>query len=328
MNALFEISSLSCAYEPKKQVLFIDQLQIKKGELVFLLGASGSGKSTLLETLGLMNNTIDSGTIKFMPSGNGGPIDYASLWQENDDQHLSEIRKGYFGFIFQNTNLMEHFSAYENVCLPMLIKDQQAQLTVGLETAQPIMEKVGLTQKEVDVQKLVYQLSGGQRQRLAFVRALHAGFRVLLCDEPTGNLDEENSNELLNVLRANLDEEDSSIIVSHDIDLALNHADRIVVITKDPLRGYGEVLPENIFEQRQWADLKGDERYRFREMIRNLYQEDVTSSSTVEVEVVTPADSSGTDLGYKQIFAQKEIKAFAGERKLNFIKLLLILFLT
>ena len=250
MDAIFSIRNLSCSYSRKieEQVLRIENLDIPKGKIIFLLGASGSGKSTLLETLGLMNNTIAQGDIDFNTSDK---ISLPALWATNDQSQLSEVRKKHFSFIFQNTNLMENFTAYENVCLSRMIKEDSTQEAV-LDSAKALMNKVKLPENEVGLSSLAVNLSGGQRQRVAFVRALNAGFTVLFGDEPTGNLDEANANELFEVIRGSISENLTAIIVSHDINLAVKHADQIVVITKNTEKGYGESLPQNIFYNRSY----------------------------------------------------------------------------
>ena len=121
MDSIFSISDLICSYTGNDKALEIKELEIPKGKLTFLLGSSGSGKSTLLETLGMMNNTIASGKINL--NFQNEAIDLYTLWKENNESKISEIRKRHLSFIFQNTNLMENFTAYENISLSRMIKE-------------------------------------------------------------------------------------------------------------------------------------------------------------------------------------------------------------
>lgn len=322
MNAIFSIQNLSCSYslKPEEEVLHIQNLEIPKGKLIFLLGASGSGKSTLLETLGLMNNTIAGGSIDFHP---GETISLQKLWQENDQSALAEVRKKHFSFIFQNTNLMENFTAYENVCLSRMIKENVTQEEV-LEGAKTLMRKVKLPENEVGLTSLAVNLSGGQRQRVAFVRALNAGFTVLFGDEPTGNLDEANANELFEVIKSSLNESLTAIIVSHDINLAVKHADQIVVITKNTEKGFGEVLPQNILYRPDFAQLNEADTAALKQKIRNLY------TSNADKNLGSPVESDTLELKntYQKLFYKKERKALMGKSKVNFFILSSILFFT
>ena len=193
-------------------------------------------------------------------------------------EDIATLRKQHFSFNFQYTNLMENFSAYENVCLSRMIQDQ-VPLHLAAQEVKPLMDEVRLPKKEVTPETLAVNLSGGQRQRLAFVRALNTHFSVIFGDEPTGNLDEKNANDLMDILRENISEKQAAIIVSHDIDLAIEHADRIVVITKDPKKGYGEIHPQNIFERHKWKNYSQDELGEFRQTLQSFYDLDTEDSS-------------------------------------------------
>lgn len=134
------------------------------------------------------------------------------------------------------------------------------------------MEQVGL--KEVKRDAHVAELSGGQRQRLAFVRAITPEFSVLFGDEPTGNLDENNSVELMKVVQKALYEKNrTSIIVSHNIELSLAFADQIIMMVKDD--EYGEILEKNVFRstttegKRKWIDYKGNEIPDIKELLHD-----------------------------------------------------------
>ncbi len=322
MSNVFEIRKLDCSYTGNvaDKVLHINYLDIQAGKITFLLGASGTGKSTLLETIGLMNNTIASGEVNFV---NGKErIAFHELW--NTPLKLSEVRKKHLSFIFQNTNLMENFTAYENISLSRMIKESKAEIDV-LPGAKELMKKVNLPESEVNETTLAVNLSGGQRQRIAFVRALNTEAHVLLGDEPTGNLDEANANELMKLIRSNLSSDLSAIIVSHDINLALAHADNIILITKDKAQGCGQVQPENIFQREQWQALNQTEFYEFRQKIKSLYQTNVDSQTnrTNEVDV-----KKSYFKNYFRLFLNKESKAIAGKSLSNLLVLCGILYFT
>lgn len=315
MNTIYQIRELACAYNKGKTVLRIPHLDIPQGELVFLLGVSGSGKSTLLETLALMNNTLASGEVHF--SSNNNSFKFSELWQKNDAEAIAQVRKKHFSFIFQDTNLMENFTAYENICLAQMIK-QDVRQEEAMTGAKQLANQVGLSSGELNADTLAVNLSGGQRQRLAFVRAINNDFSVIFGDEPTGNLDEANANELLRILKQNLKGTSSAVVVSHDIDLAVQHADRIVVITKSP-KGYGEILPENIFPAQSWRDTPD----AFRQQLADLYQAPAAPPGTQQA-----ASDTSTNPTYTSLFFKKEGKALTGKRRINFWILTTMLTLT
>jgi ABC-type lipoprotein export system ATPase subunit len=236
---LFILKNVICAYIKGRPVLSIPLLEIPRGKLIAVIGKSGSGKSTLLETLGLMNNTLVEGEISFQPSDDMR-FNIAELW--SNTTQLAEIRNKYLSFIFQDTNLMSNFTAVENACIPQLI--QGIPIDVAKEHVKETMTRLGIGNLDQDIK--VFQLSGGQKQRIAFVRAITAEFFLLFGDEPTGNLDKKNAHELMLVIKQYIHEHKrSSIIVSHDINLSVEFADLIMIITKDGETG--EILPENIF---------------------------------------------------------------------------------
>ncbi|HRH49198.1 MAG TPA: ATP-binding cassette domain-containing protein [Panacibacter sp.] len=324
-ETLFSINNLSCAYSNSKEdkVLQIDKLDIPRGKLVFLLGASGCGKSTLLETLGLMNNTITSGSINFFPDQGSPSVDLARLWDPEKYNILTEVRKKYYSFIFQNTNLMENFTAYENVCLSGMIKENISQ-EVTLGKAKELMEKIKLPDSEVDLETLAVNLSGGQRQRLAFVRALNNNATVLFGDEPTGNLDEANANELFEIIKSNLHDGISAIVVSHDINLAVKYADEIIVITKDADKNFGEIKDANIFFRESWENAPQNEIELLKDQLRSFYHVANEHKATSE-KLKGTVDTRVT---YLKLFLQKEGKVLFGKKLVNFWILALILFFT
>ncbi len=245
MQNVFEISDLVCKYANNNQpVLRVGSLNICKGELTVIIGMSGAGKSTFLETLGLMNNTLENGSsVRFYNNDNS--YSYDKLWREKSEAIFSDIRRKHFSFIFQDTNLMPNFTVYDNICITQML--QGCSREAAISNAETMMETIGLGY--ISKTKKAYELSGGERQRVAFVRAIVPEFSVLFGDEPTGNLDEHNSSELMQVIRGSIDDSNrAAIIVSHNIDLALDFADKIVLITKS--KGIGHIRKDNVFQRK------------------------------------------------------------------------------
>jgi len=212
-------------------VLEIEHLYLKRGQKIFIVGESGIGKSTVLETLGMMNNTIVSNpqTRFIFHESDGRDVNLITLWQDSD-YRLSKFRLKNYSFIFQSTNLMRNFTAYENVAYTRMLQGYGQKET--FDKARLMLFDLGM--KYVDEQCLTQELSGGQQQRLAFARAILPDFTVLFGDEPTGNLDAENAERVMRVLVRKLDEQQgaSAVIVSHDMHLATSFADVIVKIKK------------------------------------------------------------------------------------------------
>lgn len=239
MDKLFEISDLRCSYDRNYQegvskvVLEIKNLVIPRGKKVFIVGESGIGKSTILEVLGLMNNTIvpQKDTKFIFHEGNDSSVDLMELWAKDDDDELSEFRLRHFNFIFQSTNLMRNFTAYENIALTRML--QGYTKAEAFEKAAKVLEDLGLGHITED--RMAQELSGGQQQRLAFARAILPDFTVLFGDEPTGNLDSDNAVKAMELLSAKLNElsGSSAIIVSHDMHLSATFADMIIKIRKE-----------------------------------------------------------------------------------------------
>jgi putative ABC transport system ATP-binding protein len=255
MANYFEIKNLKCSYECKaihpKVVLQTDELRIPKGEVVFIAGKSGCGKSTILETLGLMNNTILSAEkFRIFPE-DGKEIDVTEVWQQKNSV-LSNIRKKYFSFIFQQTNLMQNFTIRENAIIPQLIKS-------GDKKYNNTLLQVGLQQILNENKQNIGELSGGQQQRLAFVRAFMPNYNLIFGDEPTGNLDPENADNLLKIVADEIHKSagKTAIIVSHSPELSEKYADRIIKIYKQESQHgdtFGKIDSDSIFVKRngQW----------------------------------------------------------------------------
>ena len=238
MEKLFEIKNLKCSYDKpfkeglSKVVLHINDMVFPKGKKIFIVGESGIGKSTILEVLGLMNNTIvPCADSKFVFYGDDQtPIDLIEMWRRNKDKELSDFRKKHFNFIFQSTNLMRNFTAYENISITRMLQGFSQE--ESFDRASKVLEDLGLPHISKD--RMAQELSGGQQQRLAFTRAIIPEFTVLFGDEPTGNLDGENAAKAMELLSNKLEEYNgsSAIIVSHDMHLAVTFGDVIIKISK------------------------------------------------------------------------------------------------
>lgn len=317
------IQNLRCRYPGSDaDVLRINELIISKGKLVFVLGSSGVGKSTFLETVGLMNQTATEGKVNLYPAdSNSKPINLIDLWKAQPEK-LDAVRKQHLSFIFQQTNLMENFTAYENLCLSKMIKED-VDLNAGIESSKPLLNKLGMGDSVMDVNRMPNLLSGGQRQRLAFIRALNNSAKLILCDEPTGNLDEHNASVVMSLLKDSCKEGKTTIVVSHDINLALNFADEIILVTKS-VNGYGEVLLENIFSREAWEE-NPKVREDLRAKIKSSFVDDSSSNSN---SVETTTKPLHLNAEYKDLFLKKEFKAIVGLKKVNLLILSIILAFT
>jgi lipoprotein-releasing system ATP-binding protein len=193
-------------------------VDVERGEMIAVMGASGSGKSTLLHLLGLLD-APDVGEVSL----DGKRID--NLAESQRDQH----RNGTFGFIFQFYHLLPELTALENVLMPQLISHgfwsyRRERARLKREGAE-LLERVGLGHR---LTHLPSELSGGEMQRAAIARALSGRPKVLLADEPTGNLDAANGQGVLELLRdLNRERGLTMILVTHDQQIA-QQADRVV----------------------------------------------------------------------------------------------------
>jgi len=204
MNALVDVSHVSKVYErgkEKLEVLHHVDLQIPQGDFVALMGPSGSGKTTLLNLIGGLDSPTD-GSI----SVGGERIDRLS------ESALARWRAAHVGFVFQFYNLLPVLSAWRNVELPLLLtRLSRAQRRRNAEIA---LELVGLRDRSSHKPG---ELSGGQQQRVAIARAIVSDPTLLVCDEPTGDLDRQAAAEVLGLLqRLNRDHGKTVIMVTHD----------------------------------------------------------------------------------------------------------------
>lgn len=187
-------------------------LTFEEGEFVSVIGKSGSGKSTLLKLLGAVE-VPDDGEILL----EGKNITHLK------DKELSKVRRTKIGFIYQDYNLLSEFTAYENIILPIRLDGK----SVDVEKIEGILKVLGIFSCK---DKFPGELSGGEQQRVAIARALAIEPAIILADEPTGNLDCENSNEVVCLMRkaAKLYKQ-TIIMVTHDMQTA-DYADRMIHI--------------------------------------------------------------------------------------------------
>lgn len=187
-----------------EQILKGMDLEIYEGEFVSIIGASGSGKSSLLYILGLLDKPTE-GEVFF----EGEKIDYSK------DKRLSYLRNSKLGFVFQFHYLVQELSLLDNVILPAIKKG--VPIKEAKERAMVLLERLGLKGKE---NRKPYEISGGEMQRTAIARALINQPKVLLADEPTGNLDSTNTQRVMDIFKEINKSQTTIVMVTHEIDLA------------------------------------------------------------------------------------------------------------
>ena len=181
-------------------------LEVKRGEFVSILGKSGSGKSTLLNIMGLLDK-----------------IDGGKIWIDNkevsslNEMERNNIKNHFLGFVFQFHYLMSEFTALENVMIPALLNNFKNKAEIEKE-AKELLEIVGLTER---IKHKPNQLSGGEKQRVAIARAMINKPKLILADEPTGNLDEDTGELIFSLFRKiNKEHNQSIVVVTHARDLS------------------------------------------------------------------------------------------------------------
>lgn len=212
--AVIELKDIKKIYDDNLLILDNINLSIEKGQSIAILGKSGSGKSTLLHIAGLIDNQT-SGSIF---------INDKDVSQLTNDE-LASLRNKTLGFVFQNHMLLEDFNCLENVIVPSLIYDNKKKESV--KSAKALLEKVGLSDR---LKHYPSQLSGGEKQRVSIARALINKPLLILADEPTGSLDEENAKLCENLLLDLVKKENTSLLlVTHNTDFA-NRCDQVYVL--------------------------------------------------------------------------------------------------
>ncbi|NLJ70623.1 MAG: ABC transporter ATP-binding protein [Clostridiaceae bacterium] len=212
---LLDVRNLSKIYKQgENEIRALDNVsfQVKRGEFIAIVGASGSGKSTLLHLIGGVDKPT-SGQIF---------LDGQDVYSQNDEQ-LAIFRRRQVGLIYQFYNLIPILDAEENITLPVLMDGKK----VDQNYLADLLQTLQLRGRE---KHLPNQLSGGQQQRVSIGRALINQPSVVLADEPTGNLDSKNSQEIVNLLKLSNDKYNQTLIlITHDEDIALQ-ADRIITL--------------------------------------------------------------------------------------------------
>jgi putative ABC transport system ATP-binding protein len=213
-NPVLELRAISKAYG-NRQVLSELSFTLAAGEYVAIMGDSGVGKSTLLNLIAGLDAS-DNGEIKL----NGVALSGV------DDDTATILRRKHLGFIFQAFHVLPHLTLLQNISLPLLLNE------LPLDRAPAMLAAVGLNGREQD---FPHQLSGGELQRVAIARALVHRPRLILADEPTGNLDPDTAQEILHLIRAEIKANDASAMIVTHSQAAAATADRILILGKNGL---------------------------------------------------------------------------------------------
>lgn len=231
---MIELHDLTKAYrtsDVETTALNNINLEIDAGEFIAVMGPSGCGKSTLLNIVGMLDSP-DSGRYAFLGEDVAG-------YSEN---RLADIRKANIGFIFQSFNLIDELTVAENVAMPLLY--QKIAASERDQRVREVLERVTIAHR---ADHRPQQLSGGQQQRVAVARAVVTNPKLILADEPTGNLDSKNGEEVLELLSQLNGEGTTIVMVTHDKSHA-DHASRVVNMLD------GRVLSENVVGMQSSAE--------------------------------------------------------------------------
>ena len=207
------LSNISKSYKQGSESITIFDnfnLAVNKGEFISITGPSGSGKTTLLNLVGLIDS-IDKGEILLN----------AKIISNQNSNEKSEVRRNNFGFIYQNYNLFDNFSAIENIILPLILIGEDKD--VAFEKADEIMNIFDISHRKYHFPN---SLSGGEQQRVAIARALINKPKIVIADEPTGNLDYENSVNVFKYLIDYIESEKMTLIMATHNQEWANKSDR------------------------------------------------------------------------------------------------------
>lgn len=221
-TAIIELKGVSRTYKLGDEVVnALDKvnLEVKSGEFLAIVGPSGSGKSTLANIIGGLD-TPNEGTVQ---------IDGEDL-SKVGDKKLSFYRNKHIGFVFQSFNLQASYNALENVMLPLVLAKTGSKART--QRAKECLEAVGLADR---LRHYPNQLSGGQRQRVAIARALSNQPSIIIADEPTGNLDSQKGDEIMQLLKGLNKQGITLIVITHDPNIA-KQASRVISIQDGKVR--------------------------------------------------------------------------------------------
>ena len=222
MATVLKLKNISKEFiEPRRNIVALDKinLELSDGQCIGLLGPSGSGKSTLLQIAGLLD-TPTNGEIII----NGEKCNTLSQEKKN------LIRKKYIGFIYQNFYLLDSFSALENIIIPQLINGSTYKS--AKKKALNLLSNIGLSKR---IDNKPRELSGGEKQRVAILRAIANTPKIILADEPTGNLDKKNSENVIKIIKDLVSHYKISFIVAtHNLSI-VKKFDKIIKLSEGKL---------------------------------------------------------------------------------------------
>jgi putative ABC transport system ATP-binding protein len=224
---LLEAKNISKSFVKGTEVLRNISLSVNEGDFISIEGASGSGKSTLLTILGGIDKP-DFGEVLFLEK------DISKL----PEKELAVIRRTQIGFVFQFFNLAPYLTVKENILLPIILKNEK--LAAYEVKAEEIMSQLGILDYK---DRLPSAISGGEQQRVAIARALIFQPKIIMLDEPTGNLDSKNSHAIMEILKAiNIEKKTTIIQVTHSIENA-NYGNKIIILKDGEIASVNETSP-------------------------------------------------------------------------------------
>ena len=269
-------------------------LEFKDKGLVAILGSSGSGKTTLLNTIGGLDK-VNNGKIYI----NGKKITKHSFMHKID-----KIRNKNIGYIFQDYKLIENYTVFDNVALSLKL--------IGLKNKKEIEKRVNYVLECVKMyrykNRLAKMLSGGQKQRVAIARALVKNPNILIADEPTGNLDSNNSLEIMNILKS-ISKNKLVILVTHEVELAKFYASRIIEIQD------GKVISDYINEVYDSFEYKLDNKI----YLKDLNNIDNFEKENIKINIFSEDDKIKNNINIKIIIKNENIYIESKENKIDII---------
>ncbi len=218
--SIIKLSGITKTYKNAGDVLKNIDISFEKGKMYGIMGPSGSGKSTLLNIIGTLEKA-SSGTVEILGNSLEG----------YGEKELCGLRAKHIGYVFQNFYLNPYLDAVENVMVPMKVNDE-IEPKKRREIAEGLLKRFGLEER---MNHLKSQMSGGEQQRVAIARALANDPDIILADEPTGNLDEDNEIIIFKTLKELAESGKTVIVVSHN-EIVKEYADEVIHIVKGKLQ--------------------------------------------------------------------------------------------